>query len=268
MRAKNMSYETIIFNIDGGVATIALNRPEALNAFIPRMGEEFADAMCRTRTDAAVRAVVVKGVGRAFCAGGDVKAFAQFLQGDPQAAFLELAGRLHAGIIEIRRTPKPVIAQVHGVAAGAGMSLALACDLTIAADTARFMMAYARVGLSPDGSSTYFLPRLVGPKKALEIFYIGDPISADEALRLGLVNRVVPEGALGEETQALACRLAAGPTLAFGRAKELTYRSLHQGLEVQLEDERQFIARSGMSADFREGVQAFLEKREPKFTGR
>jgi 2-(1,2-epoxy-1,2-dihydrophenyl)acetyl-CoA isomerase len=263
-----MSYETIVFSVEDGVATIALNRPDALNALVPQMAEELADAMGRTHTDAAVRAVVVKGMGRVFSAGGDVKAFAEYLRADPQVALLELAGHLHAGIVGIRRTPKPVIAQVHGVAAGAGMSLALACDLTIAADTARFMMAYARVGLSPDGSSTYFLPRLVGFKKALEIFYIGDPIPADEALRLGMVNRVVAEAALEEETQALAHRLAAGPTLAFGRAKELTYRSLHQGLEVQLENERQYIARCGLTADFREGVQALLEKRDPKFSGR
>jgi 2-(1,2-epoxy-1,2-dihydrophenyl)acetyl-CoA isomerase len=148
------------------------------------------------------------------------------------------------------------------------MSLALACDLTIASETAQFSIAYVKVGLSPDGSATYFLPRLVGPKKALEIFYTGDPIDAAEALRLGLVNRVVPDAELEKETQALARRLAQGPTLALARAKELVHRSLSESLETQLENERELLGLSTLSEDFREGVQAFIDKRQPKFRGR
>lgn len=263
-----MSYETILFDIEENVATLTMNRPEAMNAINRQLGEEFVDAVIRCRSDPNVRAVVLKGAGRAFCAGGDLKAFTNFLQGDPVTAFRTFAMRLHAGIIELRHMEKPVIAQVHGVAAGAGMSLALACDLTVAAESAQFIMAYSRVGLSPDGSSTYFIPRLVGPKKALEIFYTGDSIPAPEAQRLGLINRVVPDAELEKETRALARRLAHGPTLALGRAKELVYRSLGETLETQLEHERDFIALSAITEDFREGVQAFIQKRDPKFRGR
>lgn len=263
-----MTYETILYGLDDNVATVTLNRPDAMNALTIPMAEELVDALIRCRADAAVRAVIVKGAGRGFCAGGDVKSFAESLQADPLIAIRNLAMRLHASVAEIRRMEKPVIAQVHGVAAGAGMSLALACDLTIAAQTARFIMAYARVGLSPDGSSTFYLPRLVGPKKALEIFYAGDPIDASEAVRLQLVNRVVPDAELEKETQALARRLAEGPTLALARAKELVYMSLSESLETQLENERHFMGLSAASDDFREGVQAFMQKREPKFEGR
>jgi len=263
-----MSYETILFDVEENVATVTMNRPEAMNAINMQLGEELVDAMTRCRSDANVRAVVLKGAGRAFCAGGDLKAFSEFLQADPVTAFRTFASKLHVGIVEVRHMEKPVIAQVHGVAAGAGMSLALACDLTIAAESARFIMAYRRVGLSPDGSSTYFIPRLVGPKKALEIFYMGDPIAAPEAERLGLINRVVPDADLEEETRAFARRLAQGPTLALGRAKELVYRSLGETLETQLEHERDFIALSSTTEDFMEGVQAFIQKREPKFRGR
>jgi 2-(1,2-epoxy-1,2-dihydrophenyl)acetyl-CoA isomerase len=263
-----MSYETILFDIDDNVATLTMNRPEALNAINLQLGEELMDAVTRCRADSNVRAVVVKGAGRAFCAGGDLKAFTSFLQGDPVVGFRTFMARLHAGIVEVRHMEKPVIAQVHGVAAGAGMSLALACDLTVAAESSQFVIAYSRVGLTPDGSSTYVIPRLVGPKKALEIFYTGDPIPAPEAQRLGLINRVIPDADLEKETRALARRLAQGPTLALGRAKELVYRSLGETLETQLEHERDFIALSAITEDFMEGIQAFIQKREPQFRGR
>lgn len=263
-----MSYETILFDTDRNVATITLNRPDALNGLTVQTTEELAHALIRCRADANVRAVIVKGAGRGFCAGGDVKAFGESLRADPLTPMRTLAMYLHASVAEMRRMEKPIIAQVHGVAAGAGMSLALACDLTIAGETARFVVAYGKVGLSPDGGLTYFLPHLVGPKRALEMFYTGDPIDAGEALRLGLVNRVVPDAELERETQALAQRLAQGPTLALARAKDLVYRSLSESLETQLENERGFLGLSTLSEDFREGVQAFIEKREPKFRGR
>jgi 2-(1,2-epoxy-1,2-dihydrophenyl)acetyl-CoA isomerase len=263
-----MSYETILLDIDQNVATITLNRPEALNGLTIQMTEELAHALIRCRADSNVRAVVVKGAGRGFCAGGDVKAFAESLRTDPLTPMRTLAMHLHASAAEMRRMEKPVIAQVHGVAAGAGMSLALACDLTIAAQSARFITAYGKVGLSPDGSLTYSLPRLVGPKKALELFYTGEAIDAGEALRLGMVNRVLPDAELEKETQALARQLAQGPTLALARAKDLVYRSLSESLETQLENERGLLGLSTLSEDFREGVQAFVEKREPKFKGR
>jgi 2-(1,2-epoxy-1,2-dihydrophenyl)acetyl-CoA isomerase len=263
-----MSYETILFDIDQNVATITLNRPDAINGLTIQMTQDLAHALIRCRVDANVRAVILKGAGRGFCAGGDVKAFGESLRADPLTPMRTLAMHLHASVAEMRRMEKPAIAQVHGVAAGAGMSLALACDLTIAAQSAQFIIAYCRVGLSPDGSVTYFLPRLVGPKKALEIFYTGDPVDASEALRLGMVNRVVPDAELEKETQALALRLAQGPTLALARAKELVYGSLSESLETQLENERGLLGLSTLTEDFREGVQAFIEKREPKFRGR
>jgi 2-(1,2-epoxy-1,2-dihydrophenyl)acetyl-CoA isomerase len=263
-----MSYETILLDTAQNVATITLNRPDALNGLTIRMTEELVDALIRCRADTNVRAVIVKGAGRGFCAGGDVKAFGESLRSDPLTHIRTLAMHLHASVAEIRRMEKPVIAQVHGAAAGAGMSLALACDLTIASETAQFSIAYVKVGLSPDGSATYFLPRLVGPKKALEIFYTGDLIDAGEALRLGLVNRVVPDAEMEKETQALAQQLAQGPTLALARAKELVYRSLSESLETQLENERELLGLRTLSDDFREGVQAFIDKRQPKFRGR
>jgi 2-(1,2-epoxy-1,2-dihydrophenyl)acetyl-CoA isomerase len=262
-----MTYETVLLDIDQNVATITLNRPRVLNALDDRLGEELKKAASGCGADASVRAVIIKGAGRAFCTGVDIKMLAQSLASDPRAGWRMLAG-LDAAIIEMRRMQKPVIAQVHGFAVGAGMGLALACDLTIAAETAQFIVGYGKIGLSANGSMTYFLPRLVGLKKTLEIFYIGDPIDASEAQKLGLVNRVVPDAELERETQALAGRLAHGPTLALARAKELVYRSLSESLETQLENERTFLALSGVTHDFREGIRAFVDKREPKFRGR
>jgi len=160
-----MSYETILFDVEENVATVTMNRPEAMNALNMQLGEELVDAMTRCRSDANVRAVVLKGAGRAFCAGGDLKAFSEFLQADPVTAFRTFASKLHVGIVEVRHMEKPVIAQVHGVAAGAGMSLALACDLTIAAESARFIMAYRRVGLSPTAAPPISSPAWLDPRR-------------------------------------------------------------------------------------------------------
>ena len=263
-----MTYKAILFHVEEGVATITLNRPEAFNALDDQMGEELEEVTRRCRADAGVRAVILKGAGRAFCSGADLReVFGQLVQGEARAGLRMLEG-LHAAITEIQRMEKPVIAQVHGPAVGAGMGLALACDLTIAAQTARFIMGYDKVGLSPDGSMTYFLPRLVGPKRALEIFYTGEVIDGRQAKRMGLVNRVVPDVELEKETRVLAQQVAQGPTLAFGRAKELVYRALNESLEAQLEKEREFLGLSAASEDFREGVRAMLDKREPRFAGR
>ncbi|MCH8346799.1 MAG: enoyl-CoA hydratase [Chloroflexi bacterium] len=263
-----MTYKAILFHVEEGVATITLNRPEALNALDDQMGEELEEVTRRCRADAGVRAVILKGAGRAFCSGADLReVFGQLVQGEARAGLRMLEG-LHAAITEIQRMEKPVIAQVHGPAVGAGMGLALACDLTIAAQTARFIIGYDKVGLSPDGSMTYFLPRLVGPKRALEIFYTGEVIDADQAKRMGLVNRVAPDVELEKETRALAQQVAQGPTLAFGRAKELVYHGLNESLETQLEKERECLGLSAASEDFREGVRALIDKREPQFVGR
>jgi len=264
-----MGYETIRVAKAEGIATITLNRPESLNAFNMSMGEEFLDALLACGRDESIRVVVIGGEGRAFCAGGDVKAMAEALaEGEPVRFFQRLTLFLHPIVVEMTRMPKPVIGRVHGFASGYGMSLALACDLVVAAESARFNMAYALVGLSSDGGSTYFLPRLVGQKKALELLLTGEPIGAREAQRLGLVNQVAPDGEVEQATMDLARKLALGPPLAIARAKELACRSLAETLESQLENERQAIVRSAATEDFREGVAAFLEKRKASFQGR
>jgi 2-(1,2-epoxy-1,2-dihydrophenyl)acetyl-CoA isomerase len=262
-----MGYETILYEKAEGVATITMNRPERLNALDVRLGEELLQAFKESGADSEVRAIVLAGTGRAFSAGGDVKAFSETLD-DSVPYFEQLISRLHSGIFEIRRSPKPVIAQVHGFASGAAMSLTMACDLVVAAESARFNIAYAGVGLSPDGGSTYFLPRLVGPRKALEVFFTGDSIDANEAARLGLVNLVVPDAELEKATRDLALRLARGPAFALAMTKELVNRSLAETLEAQLDNEQEFILRAVTTEDFKEGVRAFVEKREPKFQGK
>jgi 2-(1,2-epoxy-1,2-dihydrophenyl)acetyl-CoA isomerase len=262
-----MGSENVLLEKSDGVATITMNRPERLNALDVEMGEELLQAFRGCGADAEVRVIVLTGAGRAFSAGGDVKAFSESID-DPVSYFKELIPRLHAGILEIRRMPKPVIARVHGFATGAAMSLTMACDLVVAAESARFNIAYAGVGLSPDGGATYFLPRLVGPRRALEIFFTADMIDAAEAARLGLVNRVVPDGDLEKATRDLALRFARGPGLAIARSKELVNRSLVATLESQLDNEEETILRSVTTEDFSEGVRAFVEKREPRFRGR
>jgi 2-(1,2-epoxy-1,2-dihydrophenyl)acetyl-CoA isomerase len=175
---------------------------------------------------------------------------------------------LHPILVEMTRMPKPIIGRVHGFASGYGMSLALGCDLVVAGESTRFNMAYVLVGLAPDGGSTFFLPRLAGPRKALEMFLTGDAIDAREAERLGIVSRVVPDAELEQATQDLARRLAQGPPAAMAEAKRLVYRGLGETLERQLEDEREAIQRSAATQDFSEGVSAFVEKRRATFQGR
>lgn len=261
-----MAYETLLLERENGVGTIRLNRPESYNALNMRMGEELLDAVHALDEDAGVRAVLVTGKGSAFCAGGDVKEFAE--HGDKIGIHLKrLTTFLHGAISRLARMPKPVVAAVNGVAAGAGMSLAMACDLTVAAESARFTMAYSRIGATPDGSSTYFLPRLVGLKRAMELTFTNRVLSAREAEAWGLVSRVVPDADFGKAIRDLAGELAAGPTLALGRAKRLYYLSEGETLETQMENEAQYIAASGRTADFREGIKAFAEKRKPAFGG-
>jgi 2-(1,2-epoxy-1,2-dihydrophenyl)acetyl-CoA isomerase len=261
-----MGYETILYEKAEGIATITMNRPERLNALDVRLGEELLRALKESGADGEVRAIVLAGAGRAFSAGGDVKAFSETLD-NAVPYFEQLISRLHPGIFEIRRSPKPVIARVHGFASGAAMSLTMACDMVVAAESARFNIAYGKVGLSPDGGSSYFLPRLVGPRKALEIFFTADFIDAKEAAGLGLVNLVVPDAELEKATRELALRLARGPAFALAMTKELVNRSLAETLEGQLDNEQEFILRAVTTEDFKEGVRAFVEKREPKFQG-
>ncbi len=264
--------ETVLLSTDGAIATITLNRPESMNALDSAMVDELHANLIRVEQDAAIRCVVLRGAGDNFMAGGDIRMFAKALAELPpaeqQASFESLIGQVHASIIALRRMDKPVVAAVQGAAAGFGVSLATACDLTIAADSAVFTLAYCHIGTSPDGGSTFHLPRAVGMKRAMEIALLGDRFSAEQAAEIGLINRVVPADGLEEATAKLAGRLAKGPTAAYGRTKRLLNASLDNSLAAQLSAESELFTASTMTDDFREGVTAFLEKRPADFQGR
>ena len=258
--------EVLRLEIDGAVARIVLNRPKAANSIDLELGRALADAAIRCDEDPAVRAIVLAGEGRFFCAGGDLGSFAG--AGDRVPALLkELTMSLHAALSRLARGRAPVIAAVHGPAAGAGMSLACAADFVVASEDASFTMAYTRAGLTPDGSSTWVLPRLIGTRRTLELMLRNRTLSAAEALDWGLVSEVVPAAELAGATDTLAAELAAGPTDAFGRTKQLLLLSSTEGFESQMEHEARAIADSARSANGREGISAFLEKRKPAFQG-
>jgi 2-(1,2-epoxy-1,2-dihydrophenyl)acetyl-CoA isomerase len=262
-----MEYTALLCEVRDHVAQITLNRPEAANALNVDLAKDLMHAALQCDADPAVRAVIITGTGRMFCAGGDLKSFAA--QGEQLAYHLkEVTTYLHAAISRLARMNAPVIAAVNGTAAGAGMSLACACDLVLAAESARFTMAYTRAGLTPDGSSTYFLPRIVGLKRALELTFTNRMLSAQEAQEWGIVTRVVPDAQLLAEAQKLATELANSATGALGAAKRLLHSGWTETLETQMEHETQAIAARAHTADGREGITAFLEKRAPKFTGR
>lgn len=256
--------ETVDFEQKDGVGWIRMNRPEALNAFNLAMGKDLCAVANHCGADPTVRAVVLTGTGRAFCAGGDVQEMYKHLEEEGRAdLFLrELTVLLHAFVAEIVRMQKPVIAAVNGTAAGAGMSMSLACDLGLAAEGCRFVLAYTNVGLVPDGGSSYLLTRLVGYRKAIEIAYLNEPIDSEEALRLGLVNRVFPSESFEQEVSRIASKLAQGPTATYGRTRNLMRLGLTESLESQMENERQGIVASALSEEFREGVTAFVGKRK------
>ncbi|HSE94480.1 MAG TPA: enoyl-CoA hydratase [Methylomirabilota bacterium] len=262
-----MAYTQITLAITAGVATITLNRPDAFNALTLAMGRELLEAAIEVAEDPAVRCIVLTGSGKAFCGGGDVKDFIHAL---PRIGvhIMHLTTSVHGAVSRLVRAPKPVITAVNGVAAGGGFALALAGDLVIAAESARFTMAYSRIGATPDGSSTYWLPRLVGVRRAVELFYTNRVLTAPEALAWGIVSRVVPDPELGEAVRRQAAELAEGPTLALGRGKHLFHASTTESLETQMERESRAIAGSGHTEDFAEGVRAFAEKRPPVFRGR
>jgi 2-(1,2-epoxy-1,2-dihydrophenyl)acetyl-CoA isomerase len=259
-----VSYETILYEKQNGVATITLNRPQALNAFTPEMNSEFQNALKDAEEDKSIRCFLITGSGRAFCAGQDLKGRTKEQRGSLGASLRE---RYNPIILRMRRTEKIVLAAVNGVAAGAGCNLALACDLRIASQEAKFIQAFVRVGLGPDCGGSFFLPRLVGLSKAMELFLLGEPIDAQEALRLGLVAKVTPANELASAARDIAERLAQGPR-SIGLIKRAVNRSLLPELEAQLEYEAYLQEIAGRSADYDEGVRAFLEKRSPVFTGK
>jgi 2-(1,2-epoxy-1,2-dihydrophenyl)acetyl-CoA isomerase len=260
------SFANLLFEIRDNVAFVTLNRPQAANAFNVDLARDLAYAAMRCDEDRAVRAVLIRGAGAMFCGGGDVKGFAA--QGDGVARHIkEITTYLHAAVSRLVRMDAPCVAAVHGSAAGAGMSLACAADFVLAGASARFTMAYTRIGLSPDGSSTYFLPRIVGLKRAIELALTNRVLSASEALALGIVTTVVPDGQLNEEAEKLARSLAAGPTAAFGATRRLMHSGFNETLETQMELETRSIATLSATEDGREGVRAFVEKRAPKYQG-
>lgn len=258
--------QAVLFEKRGAIADIILNRPEQLNAMNFDLIDGLAEAVEKCR-DPEIRAVVMKANGKNFCAGGDIRSFHEMIEKN-QTIPLHMPDRLHAMVENLRSLGKPVLASVHGAAAGAGAPLALACDLVIAADDSIFNFAYARIGLTPDGSSTYFLPRHVGMKKAAEIFLMIPTMKAQEAKELGLVNWIVPAAELKERTEAIAKQLSQGPTQVFTRLKKLLNASYHNSLHDQLALESQMICDSSKDHDFKEGIVSFLEKKIPKFEGR
>ncbi len=265
-----MRQQKVNFRKEGSVATITLNRPEVRNALSPDMLDDLARALddCKDRE---VRAVVITGSSGAFCSGADVRDFTHALERGPQGLsshLKDLADRLHRNaVLKVRQLPKPVIASMSGIAAGGGFSLALACDLRIASQETRFFMAYANIGATADGGSTYYLPRLVGAGRAMEVYLMNQPISAQRAFDIGLVNLVVPSDQLERHTQEMVQRLASGPTLAYGRVKALMDRSWTSDIGSQLDEESQNISEIALTRDFQEGITAFVEKRAPRFRG-
>jgi 2-(1,2-epoxy-1,2-dihydrophenyl)acetyl-CoA isomerase len=259
-----MAYSTLLFEIQDHVARITLNRPDAANSLNDEMARELMQAAIRCSEDRSVRAVILTGAGRMFSGGGDLKSFAAQEERLP-GHLKEVAGHLHAAISRFVRMDAPVIAAVNGSAGGAGMSLCLFCDIVLAAESSKFVLAYTRAGLSPDGGSTYFLPRIVGLRRALELAITNRVLSAAEAMAWGIVTKVVPDARLQAEAQELAAQLAAGATRALGAAKRLLHHSFSESLETQMELEAQAIADQARSADGREGIAAFIAKRAPKF---
>jgi 2-(1,2-epoxy-1,2-dihydrophenyl)acetyl-CoA isomerase len=250
--------------VDGPVATLTLDRPESLNALTVPIKVALREALESIDRHRAVRAVILTGAGRAFCAGQDL---AERESPDAAPLDVEVRERFNPIIRAIRSMGQPVIAAVNGVAAGAGASLTFACDLRIAAEEARFVLAFGRIGLIPDSGATWFLPRLVGPAKAAELALVGEPLDAAEALRLGLVSNVVPGDRLLDEARAMASRLAEGAPLALALTKEALQRSSTIDLDEALEGEAKLQGIAGASADHVEGLAAFKEKRPPRFSG-
>ena len=259
-----MEYEMIIYEKANGVATITLNRPQALNAFVPQMNKEVLEALKDGDRDLAVRCFLVTGAGRAFCAGQDLKGRTPDQKGSLGNSLRE---KYNPMIRQIRQTEKIVIAAVNGVAAGAGCNLALACDLRVASEEARFIQSFVRVGLAPDSGGSFILPRLVGISKAMELLLLGDPVDAREAHRIGLVAKVFPATEFARSTQELALRVASAPR-GVALIKRAVNHALLSGLESDLEYEAYLQEIAGRTVDYDEGVRAFLEKRTPVFTGK
>ena len=259
--------KTVQFTIENSIATIVLNRPEAMNSFNREMAEDLEQVTEQVRNDSTVRAVLLKGAGNLFMAGGDIRFFYERLE--TMAADIMNDIRLLSGsILNLIQMPKPVVASVHGSVAGVGMSFMMAADLVIAADSTKFTMAYSGIGLSPDGGSSYLLPRLVGTKKAMELIMLSEIFDAKVAQDYGLVNWVVPAENLAVETERLIKRLANGPTHAYAQSKRLIQQTWNNSLEAQLDAEGRAFASCCATEDFKNGITAFMHKKKPEFFGK
>jgi 2-(1,2-epoxy-1,2-dihydrophenyl)acetyl-CoA isomerase len=252
------------FEIADGVATITLDRPDALNALTIPLKHQLLAALDRSASDPAVRAIVLTGAGRAFCAGQDLR---ERLEPGAPPLEVELRERYNPIILAMRSLDKPIVGAINGVAAGAGASLAFACDLRLAADGASFLLAFGRIGLIPDSGATWFLPRLIGAARAAELALLGDAVTAADAERFGLVTRVVPADRLLAEARALAAQLAGMAPRALALTKRALEQTWNASLEEQLETEAELQGIAGATADHAEGIAAFVEKRPPRFTG-
>lgn len=263
-----MNLETVKFELNNDVAILTLNRPEALNSLSAQLLKDLQTALQMTLEQKA-RAAILTGSGRAFCAGGDLREMQAVAEqtGNIAAFFEEPLAAFHGCVETIREMPIPFVAAVNGICAGAGTNFALACDIVLAANSASFNEGFVKIGLTPDCGGTYFLPRLVGEKIAAELLMTGDAVTAERAERLGMINRVVSDADLQSEAMKFAARLAKMPTAAIGRIKAMLGQTMKNDLSAQLDLEQRAQIESGQSNDFREGVKAFFEKRQPNFTG-
>ena len=262
-----MADDAVLYRLEGATATIVLNRPDKLNAIDDRLREGLASALDRVERDPEIRVAVITGAGRGFCAGGDIHRMIELKEGHQSATFREYLEAGHTLVRKIREVPKPIVASINGPAAGAGMNLALACDLRIASEQATFTQAFVRIGLHPDWGGTFFLPRLVGLGRAIEMFWLGQPVTAEEAKRLGLVNFLVQHESLAEETRRLGERLAAAPPLPVALLKQALHEHVQTELDLAMEHEIASQMKCFESEDFTEGLHAFLEKRAAQFQG-
>lgn len=262
-----MLFETILYDLQAGTLTITLNRPDKLNAMTPTLLRELREAFEQAAADREVRVIVLTGAGRGFCAGADLGAASELIMAGNFSYEDSLNTTYNPLIMAIQRVPQPIIAAVNGVAAGAGMSLALACDLRIVAESASFLQAFVKIGLVPDSGSTWMLPRLIGVTRALELMLTGRKVSAQEALSLGLVNQVVPDADFAKTVADMAQSFAASPTKTIGLIKQAVNFAMSSTLEQALHQEAKLQAVAGATADHGEGVSAFLQKRPPAFKG-